>query len=140
MGVMSRKQKLVLPYANNKDNNQPAHPFLQAFLKLCTARTVWSDAVIRPACLNVLPRRWPNKYKSRMIYWQTAYASVVLTEVTGVIRGLPINDDQWNPYDSVVLTKDTGVKQEFADRWWPMKSWKKKKKKKKKLKNCIDNN
>ena len=29
-----------------------------------------------------------------MIYWQTAYASVVLTEVTGVIRGLPINDDQ----------------------------------------------
>ena len=29
MCVMSRKQKLVLPYANKKDNNQPAHsPFL----------------------------------------------------------------------------------------------------------------
>ena len=133
MGVMSRKQKLVLPYASNKDNNQPAHsPFLASIFKsiqllmLCTARTVWSDAVIRPACLNVLPRWWPNKYKSRMIYWQTAYASVVLMEVTGVIRGLPTDDDKWNPYDSVVLTKDTGVKQEFADRWWPMKSWKKK--------------
>ena len=47
MGVMSRKQKLVLPYANNKDDNQPAHsPFLASIfksnqpLKLCTARTV----------------------------------------------------------------------------------------------------
>ena len=29
-----------------------------------------------------------------MIYWQTAYASVVLTEVIEVIRGLPIDDDQ----------------------------------------------
>ena len=123
------------------DNNQPAHsPFLASIFKsilllmLCTVRTVWSDAVIRPACLNVLPRWWPNKYKSRMIYWQTAYASVVLMEVTGVIRGLPTDDDKWNPYDSVVLTKDTGVKQKFADRWWPMKSWKKK------LTNCIDNN
>ena len=29
-----------------------------------------------------------------MIYWQTAYASVVLTEFTGVIRGLPIDDDK----------------------------------------------
>ena len=60
---MSRKQKLVLPYANKKDNNQPAHsPFLASIftsnqlLKLCTARTVWSDAVIRSACLNILPR------------------------------------------------------------------------------------
>ena len=31
---MSRKQKLVLPYANNKDNNQPAHsPFLASIFE-----------------------------------------------------------------------------------------------------------
>ena len=51
-------------------------------LQLCTARIVWSDAVIRPA------RFGPFRHR------QTTYDCTVMKEDTGVIRGLPIDGDQ----------------------------------------------
>ena len=49
--------------------------------------------------------------KLRMLHRQTSYDSVVLTKNTGIIRGLPIEvtNETSYIYDSVVLTKDTGV-------------------------------
>ena len=55
-------------------------------LQLCTARTVLSDAVIRPV------RSVTGTIQ--MMTQQTSHDSVILTEDNGVIRGFPIDSDQ----------------------------------------------
>ena len=86
---------------------------LNQHLQLCTACTVWSGEIIRPTRLGSFRLMHDSDRdligKPCMIHRQNLYDSVVLTEDTGVIRGLPTDGDQRNTYDSVVFTKDTGV-------------------------------
>ena len=71
---------------------------LNQLLQLCTARTVWPDAVIKAACFSPFYLDGDPIGIPRIIHRQTSYYYVMLRPVTNETS-----------YDSVVLTKDTGV-------------------------------
>ena len=83
--------------------------YFNQLLKLCTARKVWPDAVIRLARFAKSTIQMGTQSAS-MIYPQTSYDSEVLTEDGGVIQGFPIDGNYETSNDSVVLTKDAVVK------------------------------
>ena len=90
------------------------YQIIDQLLQLCTAHTVWSNAVIRSACFSPF---WYMCYpdgdpigKPCMFHRQTLYDSIVLTKDTRVIRGCPLMVTSETSFDSVVLIKDNRVK------------------------------